>query len=129
MICIYFKVITNAKLDSVFSRDMLNNEISSLKTLNSPYILQFIKYIYTPNNQYIITEYCNQGELKLNRNYTEVQIMKIFNCLLLALKELKNKSKTNKITLEIIHRDIKPSNILMHDGLPKLADFGFSVGL
>lgn len=27
----------------------------------------------------------------------------------------------------IIHRDLKPANILMTDGTPKLADFGFAV--
>jgi len=32
-----------------------------------------------------------------------------------------------KITLEIIHRDIKPANILVMDGIPKIADFGFAI--
>lgn len=32
-----------------------------------------------------------------------------------------------KIYLEIIHRDIKPANILIHNGVPKLADFGFAI--
>ena len=26
----------------------------------------------------------------------------------------------------VIHRDLKPENILIHDGLLKIADFGFS---
>lgn len=38
--------------------------------------------------------------------------------LISALKELKSHG--------IIHRDIKPSNILLNDGVPKIADFGFS---
>jgi len=29
-------------------------------------------------------------------------------------------------TLNIIHRDIKPANILLHQGLVKIADFGFA---
>lgn len=28
---------------------------------------------------------------------------------------------------EIIHRDIKPANILISEGVPKLADFGFAI--
>jgi serine/threonine-protein kinase ULK/ATG1 len=27
----------------------------------------------------------------------------------------------------IIHRDIKPSNVLLKNGVPKLADFGFAI--
>jgi len=27
----------------------------------------------------------------------------------------------------VMHRDIKPQNILLHNGKPKLADFGFAV--
>jgi serine/threonine protein kinase len=27
----------------------------------------------------------------------------------------------------VIHRDIKPQNILLHNGKPKLADFGFAM--
>lgn len=25
----------------------------------------------------------------------------------------------------VIHRDIKPANILVHDGVPKISDFGY----
>lgn len=38
---------------------MLTAEIDALKTLKSPYILEFVHYMYTENNKYIITEYCN----------------------------------------------------------------------
>ena len=31
------------------------------------------------------------------------------------------------IYIEIIHRDIKPANILVSEGIPKFADFGFSM--
>ncbi|CAD8193651.1 unnamed protein product [Paramecium pentaurelia] len=115
------KVIENSKLNSNFSRQMLSNEIESLKKLNSPYILQYINYIYTPNNQYIITEYCNEGELKFVKNRSDQQLLRIFHQLLQALKELKSKN--------IIHRDIKPPNIMMHNCITKLADFGFSVNM
>ena len=28
--------------------------------------------------------------------------------------------------LNILHRDIKPANILLHEGIVKIADFGFA---
>ena len=28
--------------------------------------------------------------------------------------------------LNILHRDIKPANILLHNGIAKIADFGFA---
>ncbi|CAD8183862.1 unnamed protein product [Paramecium pentaurelia] len=115
------KVIENSRLNSNFSKQMLSNEIESLKKLHSPYILQYINYIYTPNNQYIITEYCNEGELRFVKNRSDQQLLRIFHQLLQALKELKSKN--------IIHRDIKPPNIMMHKSIPKLADFGFSVNI
>ncbi|CAD8104676.1 unnamed protein product [Paramecium sonneborni] len=115
------KVIENSRLNSNFSRQMLSNEIESLKKLNSPYILQYLNYIYTPNNQYIITEYCNEGELRFVKNRSDQQLLRIFHQLLQALKELKSKN--------IIHRDIKPPNIMMHNSVSKLADFGFSVNM
>lgn len=31
------------------------------------------------------------------------------------------------LNLEIIHRDIKPANILVSEGVPKFADFGFAI--
>ncbi len=44
--------------------------------------------------------------------------MKILRHLLNGFRELYKR--------RIIHRDLKPANILIKDGVPKLADFGFS---
>ena len=30
------------------------------------------------------------------------------------------------VNIGIIHRDLKPANILNHDGIVKIADFGFA---
>lgn len=30
------------------------------------------------------------------------------------------------VTKHVVHRDLKPANILIKDGIPKLADFGFA---
>ena len=55
--------------------------------------------------------------IKQNRYLTEERALEYFKDLLKAFKML--------IKNNIMHRDIKPSNILLHNGVLKLADFGF----
>lgn len=65
---------------------------------------------------------CNQGDLRdLLKKYTtleEYQAVKILKHVLNGYKVL--------AAHQIVHRDIKPANILINNGVPKLADFGFS---
>jgi len=42
---------------------LLKNEISALKAFNSKNILQLYDVFQTQNNTYIITEYCDSGDL------------------------------------------------------------------
>ena len=49
---------------------------------------------------------------------SEQAAVKILRHILNGFKELVKKT--------IIHRDIKPANIFIKEGIPKLADFGFS---
>lgn len=39
------------------------------------------------------------------------------NCLLLGYQALVEKG--------IVHRDLKPANIMLHEGTPKIIDFGY----
>ncbi|EGR34339.1 protein kinase domain protein [Ichthyophthirius multifiliis] len=104
---------------------LLQNEISIMKKLQNSTNINLLKLhdvIQTQNNTYIITELCNQGDLKQlldkNKFFEEQQALKILKHILNGYRELaKNK---------IIHRDIKPANILINNGIPKISDFGFS---
>lgn len=75
----------------------------------------------TANNYYLVYEYCNGGTLgdyiKIKKRLSEDDTLKIFYQLRSAF-ELLNKEK-------ILHRDLKPNNILFHNGVIKVADFGF----
>lgn len=80
---------------------------------------------FTVNNCYIITEYCEGGDLLsvIKRNgkgkplqeavYTAVvrEVMEGFRYL---------------VDKGIVHRDIKPANIFFKDNKCKIADFGFA---
>ena len=75
----------------------------------------------TVNNYYFVYEYCNGGTLE--------KIIKGKGCLgeknsLFYFKQLVNAFKVLS-QHNIMHRDIKPENILIHNGVLKVADFGF----
>lgn len=76
----------------------------------------------TSNNFYLIMEFCNDGDmdtyLKKRKYLTEDEAVEVLCELINGFKHL---YKHN-----ILHRDLKLANILRHDGVIKIADFGFS---
>lgn len=101
--------------------EFTNNEIAILSKISHPNIIKFIEMLRTANNYYLVYEYCNGGTLaehiKEKGKLTEPETLKIFAQLKSAFKELYDEN--------ILHRDLKPTNILFHNGIIKLADFGF----
>ena len=97
------------------------NEIQVLNKLNHPNIVTFIERLRTANNVYMVYEFCSGGTLE-NHIYekkikNEEAALVLFDQVVSAFREM---AKYN-----VIHRDIKPSNILLHNGVIKIADFGF----
>lgn len=70
-------------------------------------------------------EYCNGGDLKEKLakigKFNETETIKIMKDIVKGYMELVKKN--------VIHRDLKPANILLNDGIPKIADFGFTKDL
>ncbi|KAM3133911.1 hypothetical protein pb186bvf_014026 [Paramecium bursaria] len=91
-----------------------------MKNLDHPNVVKFLDFYETANNIYIVSEYCDGGDLRdiIKQPRTTQQNIEILRQLLEGYKELYLK--------QIIHRDIKPANILIHKGQVKLADFGFA---
>lgn len=75
----------------------------------------------TVNNFYFVYEYCNGGTLesllKKQGPLSQKAALNYFSQIVDAFKVL---NKNN-----IMHRDLKPDNILIHEGVLKIADFGF----
>ena len=43
--------------------ELLQNEIKVLKTCDNPHIIKLYSLKKTPNNYYLMLEYCNQGDM------------------------------------------------------------------
>ncbi len=113
--------------------DRLKMEIKNMRKMNHPNILKLIDVIDSPDNLYIILEYCASGEyfdfiskqekVFLNKiqklQLTEHQAKEYFQQLVSGLSYAHEQG--------ITHRDLKPENILIDQaGLLKIADFGLS---
>ncbi|CAK56585.1 unnamed protein product (macronuclear) [Paramecium tetraurelia] len=105
-----------------YLRDGLLNEIKIMGFLQGNNVVKLIDVLETPNNYYIVQEYCDGGDfqhqLKKRKFLPQKEAMQFFVDVLLGMMELVKKG--------IIHRDLKPANILISKGIYKIADFGFS---
>ncbi|CAD8078080.1 unnamed protein product [Paramecium sonneborni] len=104
-----------------YLRNQIVSEIEILKKFNHPNIVRFIDLITTQRSLYIITEFCKDGDLKeflQKRRLSEKEAQGIMLQIINGFKEL--------VKQGVIHRDLKPANILNHEGIVKIADFGFA---
>ena len=82
-----------------------------------------------PKNEdyfYIVTEFCNGGDLRnlledsdVEEAEDEERLNKLVDMFFQVCTGFEYLAKFN-----IIHRDLKPTNILIHNGVYKIADFG-----
>jgi len=97
-------------------------ECNILKQLKCPFIITLHYAFQTPENLYMVLDYCTGGDLSLQIqiNLLEEEEAKFYIAeLILAIEYLHNHN--------ILYPDLKPENILISsDGHIKLADFGLS---
>lgn len=119
----------------------IQREIELLKVLNHPNIVKFYEaFSDISGNIYIVTEYCNYGDLgcfigKKSKS-SKQGIARKRLALQLTPDEIKDYLVQFRDGLKyllahnILHRDIKPQNILLHKSgdkvTLKIADFGFA---
>lgn len=121
------KAIDMRSLKTEYAWRMLSSEVRIMKKLHHPHVVNMLDVFQTKNNTYIITEFCNQGDL---RTYLKKKLLAspqglpvdlalvIISQIISGLSELSAQG--------IIHRDLKPANILVSDGIFKITDFGFA---
>jgi len=101
---------------------MIKNEVDALKRVKNENIVQFFEFTVQNNHVYIITELCNQKDLRhyLTKHKTidEKKAVEFLKQIVNAFKEMCKQ--------QVFHRDLKPANVLLHNGVCKIADFGFA---
>jgi len=98
-------------------------EISILKQIRHPNIIELYEILQTPKEFYLITEYAPGGELfdyiVARGKLTEEEARKFFRQIIEGVEYLHR--------LSIVHRDLKPENLLLDcDENIKIVDFGLS---
>ena len=117
------KIISKSLIKDLEMSKRINLEIKILKSLNHINIIKLIEIIETSKNYYIITEYCENGELFNHiidiQRLSEEESSYFFYQLINGLEYIHSKG--------IVHRDLKPENLLLKKGqILKIIDFGLS---
>ena len=134
------KLIEKSLLKDELSNKYFNNEISILKKLDHPNIIEYKGLLENENNYYLLTEYCNGGTLDnaIKSYYKKYSLpMKENIARYIILNILKGIIYLNNNNY--IHRDIKSNNILLQydndedlitnnymKAKIKIIDFGFA---
>jgi serine/threonine protein kinase len=101
----------------------VKSEISTMKLVRHPYIVQLREVVATKKRIFIVMEYVKGGELydRINRNgrLLEDEARKYFHQLIDAVDYCHSRN--------VYHRDLKPENLLLDDqNNLKISDFGLS---
>ncbi|XP_029445569.1 serine/threonine-protein kinase DCLK3 [Rhinatrema bivittatum] len=120
------KIIDKSKLKG--KEDMIENEISIIRSLSHPNIVQLLDDYETETEIYLILEYVKGGDLFdaiiESVKFTEHNAALMITDLCEALLYIHRKN--------IVHRDLKPENLLVQHNTDKsttlkLADFGLAM--
>ncbi|KAM3130541.1 hypothetical protein pb186bvf_017350 [Paramecium bursaria] len=112
------KVIDKKGLKTQLHYSLLKSEIEALSSIQSQNVMKLFKKI-TPT---LLQNFVMEGIFRvqqLNKDLVrEQQMQKLFAGIINGYKSMKMRG--------IVHRDLKPANILLKNGIPKIADFGFA---
>jgi calcium-dependent protein kinase len=118
------KVIRKANLRAAHEREMFFNEVAVLRSIDHPNVLKLYEFFQDDRSYYLITEYCEGGEL-FDRiieegSFSENQAAECIRQVLSVVAYCHERG--------IVHRDLKPENFLLdtkaRDANLKVIDFG-----
>jgi serine/threonine-protein kinase ULK/ATG1 len=101
-------------------KDKVISEINILKQMNHDNIMKLYEYRFDGDYIVLITEYCNERDIGewMKVAHTTDEILAMITQIVTGVAYMHSQL--------ILHRDIKPENILLHNGVVKICDFGFS---
>ncbi|KAM3143604.1 hypothetical protein pb186bvf_004366 [Paramecium bursaria] len=117
----------NAK-EKKFITQKAQEEIEIMRRITHENVVRLLDVQVTQNNIYIFMEYCKSGTLEqyiFRKNMNNPIKYLAESEALIIMKQIVNGYKA-LYDQRIVHRDLKPQNILMHQGIVKITDFGFS---
>jgi serine/threonine protein kinase len=118
---IAIKVLELSKIQSEVEKYLLNNEINALRALSHPHVLRTVEILMTKNNVYIMTEFCENGDLqqyvKKQGRLGDLEALHIIRDITDGYLAIEEKL--------IVHRDLKTANIFLTSTGARIADFGF----
>eukprot|EP01022_Parablepharisma_sp_SALTPOND_P019645 TRINITY_DN3393_c0_g1_i1.p1 TRINITY_DN3393_c0_g1~~TRINITY_DN3393_c0_g1_i1.p1 ORF type:complete len:769 (-),score=56.38 TRINITY_DN3393_c0_g1_i1:3964-6270(-) len=117
------KILEKEKIVDIADVHRVDREISILKMVRHPHIIQLYEIIETKKQLYMITEYAEGGELfdyiVKRKRLRESEARDFFEQIISGVDYLHK--------LNIVHRDLKPENLLLdHTNSIKIVDFGLS---
>lgn len=103
-------------------KELVQTEITVLKRCRSENVIKYIDSFSSEKEVFIFTEFCNGGDMETYLNKKK------------RLKEDEAREFLKQILngflglheIGAMHRDFKTANILLHNGVVKIADLGFS---
>ena len=107
------------KIKKNINKHFIREELNLMKQIQHTNVLPLLDYFYKKNKLYIVSHYCNNGNVleyiqSKDHTYDQKYISELV------------KGITFLYTKNIIHRDIKPQNMLIQDHTIKICDFGLS---
>ena len=103
------KVISKELIQSGIDEREISNEIKILSRLDHPNIMKIYEFFEDKNNFYIITEFCDEGDLagkmKEQGNFPEIVVKYYMNQVFIAISYLHSQN--------VFHGDLKRENILL----------------
>ena len=104
--------------------ELLHSEIKVLQSIDNKNVIKLSEWFNENKYYYLVMEFCNGGDLekyiksKPNKIISEAEAIGFFKQLLNGFNALHE--------IKAMHRDFKLANVLLHGGVLKIGDLGFS---